>query len=148
MSDRHTVVPAAYLILRRGDTVLLARRANTGYCDGQYGLVSGHIDRGESCFQAAIREAYEEVGIVIAEKDLQIAHVLHRQHDLLPGDSDRVEWFFFVDTWQGDITNKEPHKCDDVCWFSLDALPDNTIAYLKHVFEQIQKGNFISSYGF
>jgi 8-oxo-dGTP diphosphatase len=38
MPDRFKLIAEVYLLFRRGDAFLLSLRANTGYCDGQYGL--------------------------------------------------------------------------------------------------------------
>ena len=61
--NKFTVILSSYVIFRRGDEVLLLRRHNTGYQDGNYGLPSGHIEEGEFALTGAIREAHEEVGI-------------------------------------------------------------------------------------
>lgn len=37
---KHTLIPASYLILKQGNKILLSRRENTGYEDGNYSLVS------------------------------------------------------------------------------------------------------------
>ena len=42
--------------------VLLLRRYNTGYEDGKYSLVAGHVDKDESVINTMIREAKEEIG--------------------------------------------------------------------------------------
>ncbi|MGB1592331.1 MAG: NUDIX domain-containing protein, partial [Promethearchaeia archaeon] len=36
--------------------VLLSRRLNTGFRDGQWGLPAGHVNPGESITAAAVRE--------------------------------------------------------------------------------------------
>jgi 8-oxo-dGTP diphosphatase len=63
--SRFQVVPSAYLIFRRtveeGDQVLLMLRAGTGYMDGHWATVAGHVEAGESCAAAAVREAREEL---------------------------------------------------------------------------------------
>ena len=48
---------AVYLIVKNGDNLLLSLREGTGYMDGYYGLVSGHVEKGEPAKYACIREA-------------------------------------------------------------------------------------------
>lgn len=38
-------------------------------------------------------------------------------------DRERINYFFTVDRWNGEIKNNEPNKCDDLKWFDLDGLP-------------------------
>ena len=47
LKDRNKAVPAVYLILKEGDKILLGRRVNTGYHDGDYTVPSGHVEAGE-----------------------------------------------------------------------------------------------------
>ena len=62
-NPRFTLIAAVHVFLRRGDQVLLLRRHNTGYMDGSYSVVAGHLDSNEEVVAAAIREAQEEAGI-------------------------------------------------------------------------------------
>ena len=55
MSEKFKLIPSVYLLFRNGDKILLLRRANTGYEDGNYGLVSGHVDGNEPMTVAAAR---------------------------------------------------------------------------------------------
>ncbi|MBT2235287.1 NUDIX domain-containing protein [Nonomuraea sp. NEAU-A123] len=109
-------------MLVRDGTVLLGKRANTGYGDGQWHLPSGHLEPGESVVGAAVREAREEVGVGIRPDDLEFAHVMHRAPD-------RVGLFFVARTWEGEPYNAEPHKCAELAWRPLGELPDDTIGY-------------------
>ena len=75
MTDRFVVVPASYvLFLRRvgeEDQILLQLRQGTGYMDGHWATAAaGHVERGESVFAAAAREAAEELGVVVDPADL------------------------------------------------------------------------------
>ena len=58
--ERFKLVVAVHLILIENGKILLLRRYNTGYEDGNYSLVAGHIDGNESVIQAMQREALEE----------------------------------------------------------------------------------------
>ena len=42
--------------------ILLHQRKNSGFFDGHYSLVAGHMENGETIHAAAIREAQEEIG--------------------------------------------------------------------------------------
>ena len=84
---------------------------------------------------AMAREAKEEAGIVVDEADITHALTLHRL-----ANDERVELFFTTKKWEGEITNMEPEKCDDLSWFPLDHLPENTIPYIRIVIEAYTKG--------
>jgi 8-oxo-dGTP pyrophosphatase MutT (NUDIX family) len=121
---------AVYLILRDGEQLLLARRCNTGFQDGNYSLVAGHVEADEAVTAALVREAWEETGMVLALADLEFVHVMHRHSE------DHLvyfDFFFAAQRWSGEISNREPHKCDDLRWFSQAHLPVNTVPYVRKV---------------
>ncbi len=110
--ERHKNIPAAYLFLLRGDQVLLLRRFNTGYADGQYSVVAGHVESGETFTQCILREAEEEVGARIRPENIRVGHVMHKNSDSKEIE-ERVHVFFVAEQWEEGIENKEKHKCDD-----------------------------------
>ncbi len=133
---------AVHLFLIRDVKILLLCRYNTGYEDGNYSVVAGHLDGGEKVTAAAVREAREEVGIVIREEDIEIVQVMHRLSD-----DERIDFFVTVSAWEGEISNNEPDKCDHLAWFSLDELPENTIPYVRQAIRNYQNSVQFSSFG-
>jgi len=144
--NRFSLVPAAYIILRQEDKILLIRRANTGYLDGFYSLPSGHIDGNEPAIYAAVREAKEEVGIDIDPNDLKFVHVIHRVAE--EKDHERVDFFFEANKWQGEPSNMEPEKCDDIQWFKLDELPVKLSSVVAQALENIKNNSYYSDLAF
>ena len=117
---------AVHLFLLRQNEILLLRRFNTGYEDGNYSVIAGHLDGGEDVYTAMIREAEEESGIFISRENLIIIQVMHRKK----ADEERIDYFFICENWQGNIENKEPGKCDELKWCDLENLPHNIIDYI------------------
>lgn len=123
---RATFPVTVHLFFIRENKVLLARRLNTGYRDGEYSVPAGHLDGEETVVAAAAREAEEEVGVRIEAGDISFSSVMHR----IEGD-ERVDFFVRIQKWQGEIVNAEPDKCDDLRWVKLNELPDNIIPYVQ-----------------
>jgi 8-oxo-dGTP pyrophosphatase MutT (NUDIX family) len=138
----YTVVISSYVIFQKDGKVLLSRRCNTGYRDGEYSLPAGHIEEAEFATTAAIREAQEEVGVEVKPDDLVSAHIMHRHC----GDHERIDFFFATSKWTGEIKNTEPDKCDDLQWLTLDQLPTNTIPYIRAALEHYSAGSFFSEF--
>lgn len=122
---------------------MLLQRANTGFCDGQYSFIAGHVEDEESFTAAIIREAFEEAGITVREEDLVPVHFMHRNSD----DSVRVDMFFMTEKWEGVPVNREPEKCSDLSWFPMDSLPECTIPYIRRVVTYMLDKRFYSEEG-
>lgn len=145
------VVPAAYVILRRGDEVLLQLRQNTGYMDGHWASgAAGHVEIGESVFEAAQRESREELGIDVALSDLDPLCVMHRAGRSGDVTSERADFFFSVTKWRGTPTIAEPAKAADLRWFPLNVLPDPVVAHERFVLDGLRSGDLtaIVTFGF
>ena len=140
--NRFKLIPEAHLLLFQQNKILLLLRKNTGYEDGKYSVVAGHLDGNETARQAMAREAMEEAGLKIDPEDLILAHITHRTHL-----DERVSFFFTTKKWEGVPENMEPGKCDDLSWFSLDSMPDNMVPYVRNAIEQYMKGRIYSEYG-
>jgi len=149
--DRFQVVPAAYLVLVRDQEVLLQRRHGTGYMDDLWACAAaGHVEAGESVLAAAVREAREELGIEVAESDLEPLTSLHRTGANGRAIDERVDWFFACRTWAGEPELQEPDKAEALRWWPLSDLPDDTVPHERHVVSRWHEGSLgvVETYGF
>jgi 8-oxo-dGTP diphosphatase len=132
-----------HLLLLADDVrVLFGCRKNTGFEDGAWHVPSGHLEAGESVVRALIREAKEEIGVVIGEEDVEFAHVMHNSSS-----DGRVAFFFAVRNWSGVPENREPDKCSELRWFTFGALPEHMIDYCRVALAHIAASQPFSVYG-
>ncbi|MEU1546149.1 NUDIX domain-containing protein [Nocardia sp. NPDC005745] len=124
MVVRHVV--DVHVLLLRGAELLLSRRRSADEFDGLWHLPAGKLEAGESALAAAVREAGEEVGVLIDPADLR--HV-HSAHVVDTGREDRIGLFFETRRWAGEPVNREPDKSYELRWFPLAKLPENLIQY-------------------
>jgi 8-oxo-dGTP diphosphatase len=141
-SLRFKALVAVHLFLLRPGQILLARRYNTGFQDGSYSVIAGHLDGAEAATSAMTREAREEAGITIREADLKLVHVMHRKSA-----DEWIDLFFTAASWKEEPTIKEPDKCDDLGWFPLTELPENMVPYVRAALERVQEGSAFSEFG-
>jgi 8-oxo-dGTP pyrophosphatase MutT (NUDIX family) len=142
VTDRFRVVPASYVApLRRGhdgDDVLLQLRRNTGYMDEHWACAAaGHVERGETAYDAARREAREEIGVEV--DDLEFVTSMQRTRGADPID-ERIDFFFVCRSWTGEPRIVEPAKCAALEWFPLSALPDPVVPHERVVLDGLGTG--------
>lgn len=150
--SRVRLVAAAYLLLLRpitvgpqGDVeVLLHLRRGTGYRDGHWALVAGHVEAEESVVEAAAREAREEVGVDVGLADLQPLTAMHRT---LPGGGpieQRLDVFFATYRWSGQPRVQEPAKNAGLRWWPLSTvvagLPEPCVPHELEVLRLVAAG--------
>ena len=104
----------------------MLRRFNTGYEDGNYSVVAGHL----------------EVGVAVIPENISVIGVMHRKSD-----DERVDFFLSTRNWCGDPANQELDKCDDIGWYGLDMLPVNTIPYVKKAIDNFRLGVWFDEFG-
>lgn len=124
--------PAVYLILIKRNKIHLLRRFNTGWQDGKYSLISGHVHKYESLVKAMAREAKEEAGIYLRPENLRIAHTMYRKSNY---EHEYIDFFLATDDWKGEPKITEPDKCDDMGWFPLNDLPQNLLPHVRKAIE-------------
>ena len=135
---------SAQLIMRRGNSLLLLLRQGTGFEDGNYGLVSGHVESDEGTRAAMVREGREEAGLEISEDMLTVIHVMHRN---TRWDAEYFDVFMLRYNCDQEPVNMEPEKCAELDWFPINALPPNTIDYIRAAIGDIEAGATFSQHG-
>ena len=142
MKERFKLITETHLLIIKENKILLLLRENTGYEDGKYSVVAGHVEQNENIKKAMSRESLEEANLIIKEEDLDFVHVMNRKSD-----SERISFFFAPKRWEGEPQNMEPDKCSDLSWFPINALPDNMVAYVKKAIEYYLKNIQYSEFG-
>lgn len=148
---RHSLVPASYVYLRRGTSVLLQLRQRTGYMDGYWTAgAAGHIEAGETAVRAALRELEEELGVTAEAGAMSSVAVMQRTDGTANPREQRVDWFFVCGEWAGEPEIREPAKCAAIDWFALDDLPDRVPDYERLALDAIRAGGTTTllSFGF
>lgn len=153
MTDRFVVVPASYVLFLRSlageDQILLQLRRGTGYMDEHWATAAaGHVEQGESVFEAARREATEELGVT----DVELAPLCAMHRTGATGDpvDERVDYFLRATSWSGEPRILEVDKCADLRWFGLRDLPSPVVPHELRVIEALRDGTLepILAHGF
>jgi len=142
--DRFRIYAAVHIIFRKDDKILLSRRKNIT-SDGLWSLVAGHLDGGETVTEACIREAQEEVGVIINSRDIAITTVCYSysKHNK----REFVQFYTVCNKWEGELINNEPDKCSELRFFSIDELPDEIVPYIKDGIKKTFEGVSFYEYG-
>nr|WP_206039632.1 NUDIX domain-containing protein [Rhodococcus sp. HNM0563] len=147
VNDRFQLVPAVYVVFRREcggrEQVLLQLREGTGYLDGHWAhAAAGHVERGESVFDAAVRECAEELGMVVDPGDLVALTTLHRrQRPGLSYKDHRVDFFVECRHWSSEPRLMEPEKAADLKWFDGEELPTPMVPHEGFVLDALRTGH-------
>ena len=140
--ERFRAPLAVFIILQKEGQIWMQRRANTGYRDGEYDLLSGHVEVGETMSAAAVREAKEEAGVDVLASDLVMKHIMYNNID-----SAYINAFFSATKWSGEPSNAEPDKSDDARWFPIAELPVPIVPHVGLALKYIQENIFYSEEG-
>ena len=136
--DRFVVVPASYVFFLRDDRVLLQLRQGTGFMDDHWAAAAaGHVEKGETAYDAARREALEELGVTGLA--LEFVTAMQRTRGGEPID-ERIDFFFTCRSWSGEPRIVEPTKAAALEWFSLDQLPDPVVPHELMVLQGLTAG--------
>jgi ADP-ribose pyrophosphatase YjhB (NUDIX family) len=127
---------AAHLLLVDGHgRTLFARRAGTGYADGFWSVPAGHVEPGETLHEACVREAAEEIGVMLAPGALALACL---QQKLDTDGQERLDAFFTAALPAGQAASiREPERCDRLEWAKQAPAP--VVPYVRAALAHIAK---------
>ena len=96
-----------FLIKNTPTPQLLLGKKKTGFGKGKYNGFGGKLEAGETPKQAAVREVWEECGIILQENTLQEAGYLEFIFPAAP-ELDHDVFIYFACEWQGQAVETEP----------------------------------------
>lgn len=108
------------MIIEKGGKILMGKRGNV-FGRGSWAFPGGHLEVNEKTTDCVIRELNEETGIKPVE--IKLLGIIN-DYPNIPGQSNHyIRFVYHILKFSGDITNKEPDKCDGWEWFGKDKLP-------------------------
>lgn len=117
------------VFVRKDRKILLGRRRSVTHGDGEWSLPGGHLEKWESFESCCRREVLEETGVSIGNiRKLGFTNDLFRAADL-----HYVTLYFVADYFGGELTNREPHKCEGWQWFEIDKLPSPLFCGIREI---------------
>lgn len=130
--DRRPKVGVASVVVQEGQVLLGKRKGSIGA--SMWATPGGHLEYGETVEACAVRELFEETGLVA--KSLQYGpytngFIDHHQY---------VTLYVFILQFEGYLSCLEPHKCEGWEWFDWDALPEPLIPPLNTLILEYGKG--------
>lgn len=105
---------------------LLQRSQYAKFAQGKWDLPVGKSEPGEPVTGTAVRELYEETGLVVKPEALKVAHVIHGAWGV-EAPNGFLTVVFAAHEWSGRLENREPRKHSQVCWVDADSIPENFV---------------------
>ncbi|MEV8547730.1 NUDIX domain-containing protein [Streptomyces sp. NPDC051572] len=123
-----TLLVAAVIVHDKaaGRVLLLQRGEYAKFGRGMWDLPVGKNEPGEPVTETAVRELYEETGIIVEAESLKVVHVIHAALGV-EAPSGFLTVVFAADKWTGEAENREPLKHAQVGWAQVDSLPEEFV---------------------
>jgi 8-oxo-dGTP pyrophosphatase MutT (NUDIX family) len=120
----------------QGNILMHRRGANARDEQGAWDVGGGALEFGERAEDALRREIAEEYGATIRAVEPLGFRDAHRVHDGRPTHWIGLDFKVLID--RASAKNNEPHKFDEMGWFTAAALPSPLHSQLPKYFEQYQ----------
>ncbi len=86
-----------------------------------YSIPGGHLENGETFETAAIKEVFEETGLII--KNPKVFCVTNNLRTFRNEKKHYISISLFADEFEGEPVIKEPGKCESWTWCNMDDIP-------------------------
>jgi 8-oxo-dGTP diphosphatase len=125
----------AAMVIRNPDGSLLLqqRRGMIGY--GTWSVPGGWVELNEHPSISAIRETFEEVGLIVTENRLLGVTTFTDISGLAKGIGTVTVWYEAL-SWQGTPEIREPDKMIDLGWYPLGFLPSPLFGHIQLALQQ------------
>ncbi len=105
-----------------------------------FSIPGGHLELGETFEQAAIKEVFEETGLLI--KNPSVIAVTNNLRTFRDENKHYVSVNLFANEFEGKCENKEPEKCEEWIWCDVDKIPTPQFDASEYAIECFKKGEF------
>jgi 8-oxo-dGTP diphosphatase len=118
------------VIIKREGKILLQKRIGA-HGSGTWALPGGHLEHGETPEQTAIREAQEEVNLIVNNPK-----VVGITNDIMPAEEKHyITIFVEAESAAGTPAINEPHRITELRWCTLHELPEPLFIPFKNFVE-------------
>jgi len=125
----------AFILNDKNEVLMLLRSSQCKNEAGKWMIPGGGVDFNEKLEDCIIREVKEEIGV-----DIDVVKLIAAVNHLLPEEGQHwVAPTFQCKIKSGEPKIMEPHKHEELKWFSLDEMPENLSVATTRVMESYLK---------
>lgn len=120
------------MIMNQNEEILLLQRSENSRNDfNKWGIPGGKVEYKEIVEEAVVRETEEECNLHLLDIDY-IGYVNHFVEDT---GEHWVSHVFLAKEWENEAVNLEPEKHQDMQWFHIDSIPEESSAIVFRAVE-------------
>lgn len=129
-------VGVGVIIQNRKNEILIGK----GDFAPHYSIPGGHLENGETFEEAAIKEIFEETGLVIKKpKVIAVTNNLRTYRD---ENKHYISVCVFTNEFIGQCEIKEPEKCEEWIWCDIDNIPQPHFDASEYAIDCFKSGKF------
>ncbi len=107
----------------KGEVLIIKRSDKVTFAPTTYSVLTGTVDEGETYESNVVKEAAEELGVIISEQDLLRAEkILYSNKDNPHKNRYFVQWYKIVKDIDVDTLTLDPAEVAGVKWFPKEEL--------------------------